>query len=134
MFGTEHAFQLFRNGRHSALLQAERVRDSGKYEGGIIYFRQRNKADAIREGSIQRRGNLDTQARFADSSRAKQGNEAHIGPFEQSAHSPHIPLAFEYFGSRAPRLNPAWLDALSKSANSPGGLSIVPEPEAPEAP
>src|SRR5690349_22007127 len=28
--------------------------------------------------------------------------------------SPNIPLAFEYFGSRAPRLNPLWLDALSK--------------------
>lgn len=48
--------------------------------------------------------------------------------------SPNIPLAFEYFGSRAPRLNPLWLDALSKAANSPTGLSIVPEPEAPEAP
>ncbi|WJL96732.1 ATP-dependent DNA ligase [Microbacterium sp. ET2] len=43
--------------------------------------------------------------------------------------SPNIPVAFEYFGSRMPKLNPAWLEALSKSANSPGGLMIVPEPE-----
>ena len=48
--------------------------------------------------------------------------------------SPNIPLAFEYFGSRPPKLNPAWLDALGKSANSPAGLSIVPEPEVSEGP
>ncbi len=45
--------------------------------------------------------------------------------------SPNISLAFEYFGGRQPRLNPAWLEALAKSANSPAGLSIVDEPEPP---
>lgn len=47
--------------------------------------------------------------------------------------SPNVSLAFEYFGSRQPRLNPAWVEALTKSANSPGGLMIVPEPEDPRA-
>lgn len=42
--------------------------------------------------------------------------------------SPNIPLAFEYFGKRAPQLNPAWIEALVKSANAPAGLTIVPEP------
>ncbi|MHC2999899.1 DUF7882 family protein [Microbacterium sp. HJ5] len=45
--------------------------------------------------------------------------------------SPHVPLTFEYFGSRQPRLNTAWVEALTKSANSPAGLSIVPEPDDP---
>lgn len=42
--------------------------------------------------------------------------------------SPNIPIAFEYFGSRAPRLNPAWIQVLTKSANSAAGLTILPEP------
>lgn len=48
--------------------------------------------------------------------------------------SPHVPLSFEYFGSRQPRLNPAWVEALTKAANSPAGLSLVPEPDDPTAP
>ena len=47
--------------------------------------------------------------------------------------APGIALAFEYFGSRAPVLNPAWIQALNKSANSTGGLHVVPEPPAPPA-
>ncbi|MBD8022729.1 ATP-dependent DNA ligase [Microbacterium sp. CFH 31415] len=47
--------------------------------------------------------------------------------------SPHVPLSFEYFGSRQPRLNPAWVEALTKAANSPAGLSLVPEPDDPAA-
>src|SRR5689334_17442618 len=46
--------------------------------------------------------------------------------------SPSIPLTFEYFGSRQPRLNPAWVQQLTKSANSPGGLVLGPEPPLPE--
>jgi hypothetical protein len=42
--------------------------------------------------------------------------------------SPSISLVFDYFGSRMPMLNAAWVDALTKSANSPGGLVVVPEP------
>ncbi|GAA1966056.1 ATP-dependent DNA ligase [Agromyces allii] len=42
--------------------------------------------------------------------------------------SPSIPVAFEYFGGRAPRLNPAWVQAMNRSANSAGGLTVVPEP------
>jgi hypothetical protein len=45
--------------------------------------------------------------------------------------SSNISLAFEYFGSRTPVLNPAWIQALAKSANSTGGLHVVPEPPAP---
>jgi len=45
--------------------------------------------------------------------------------------SPNIALAFEYFGSKSPVLNRYWIDALSKSANSPGGLHLLPEPEPP---
>lgn len=37
-------------------------------------------------------------------------------------------LVFTFHGSRTPRLNRAWLDALMFTANSPHGLSIVPEP------
>lgn len=46
--------------------------------------------------------------------------------------SPNIPVAFEYFGKRQPRLNPAWIDALVRAANSPAGLTIVDEPDDPE--
>ncbi|ANJ28333.1 ATP-dependent DNA ligase [Agromyces aureus] len=42
--------------------------------------------------------------------------------------SPAIPVAFEYFGGRAPRLNASWVKALNRSANSAVGLTIVPEP------
>lgn len=48
--------------------------------------------------------------------------------------SPNIALAFEYFGSRPPRLNPAWLESLTKASNSPAGLTITPEPEGPDSP
>lgn len=37
-------------------------------------------------------------------------------------------LAFKYFGSRQPSINRAWIDALAVTANSPGGLRLVPEP------
>ncbi|WP_439592874.1 DUF7882 family protein [Microbacterium sp.] len=42
--------------------------------------------------------------------------------------TPHATLSFQYFGSRAAPLNPAWIDALTKAANSPAGLTLVPEP------
>ncbi|WP_157426738.1 ATP-dependent DNA ligase [Agromyces salentinus] len=45
--------------------------------------------------------------------------------------SPSIPLAFEYFGGRPPRLNGAWVQALTKAANSASGLILVPEPADP---
>jgi len=44
-----------------------------------------------------------------------------------------VPLSFKYYGSRPPALNPAWIDALMMTANSVGGLRIVPEPEDPQA-
>lgn len=42
--------------------------------------------------------------------------------------SPSISLTFEYFGGKQPLINRGWVNALSKSANSPGGLTMVPEP------
>lgn len=45
----------------------------------------------------------------------------------------HATLVFAYSGSRTPSINPAWLDALMHTANSPTGLHAVPEP-APRAP
>jgi hypothetical protein len=43
---------------------------------------------------------------------------------------PGIPLRFQFDGSRAPVLNRAWVEALVMSANSTGGLQLVPEPAA----
>ena len=45
--------------------------------------------------------------------------------------SPAISLSFDYYGSKVPTLNPIWVDALSKTANSPAGLQIMPEPSPP---
>ena len=39
-------------------------------------------------------------------------------------------LVYKYYGSRRAQLNGAWLEALSYTANSPGGLHLVPEPSA----
>lgn len=44
--------------------------------------------------------------------------------------SPGIAVTFEFFEEREIPLNPHWIRALSKAANSPGGLTLVPEPEA----
>ena len=42
-------------------------------------------------------------------------------------------IVFSFHGSRPPRINRAWLDALMYQANSPGGLQVVPEPAETEA-
>lgn len=42
---------------------------------------------------------------------------------------PGATLVFKYLGGRAPSINPAWLDALMRAANSPAGLYVLPEPE-----
>lgn len=46
---------------------------------------------------------------------------------------PSIPLQFKFDGSRAPVINRDWVEALMMSANSTGGLQLIPEP-APPAP
>ncbi|MEP6481033.1 MAG: ATP-dependent DNA ligase [Rhodoglobus sp.] len=48
--------------------------------------------------------------------------------------SPNIPLTFDYFGGKTPLINKAWVNALSKSANSPGGLQVLGEPTEPDSP
>jgi hypothetical protein len=47
---------------------------------------------------------------------------------------PSIPLAFTFYGGRAPQLNRAWIEALMNSANSAHGLQVVPEPDGPAHP
>ena len=42
--------------------------------------------------------------------------------------SPSVSLSFQYFGGKMPLINGAWVEALTKSASSPGGLQLVPEP------
>jgi hypothetical protein len=41
---------------------------------------------------------------------------------------PTIPLYFKFHGSRQAAINRSWIDALMLTANSPGGLHIIPEP------
>ncbi len=41
---------------------------------------------------------------------------------------PGIPLVFKYFGGKVPSLNRDWVEVLMNSANSAGGLQLMPEP------
>jgi hypothetical protein len=41
---------------------------------------------------------------------------------------PRSSLVYKYYGSRRPRVNRAWIEALAYTANSPAGLYIIPEP------
>jgi len=41
---------------------------------------------------------------------------------------PGAALVYSFHGSRQPVLNRAWLEALTATANSTGGLQLVPEP------
>ena len=47
---------------------------------------------------------------------------------------PQCSLVYKFHGSRPPKLNPAWVDALAYTANSPSGLYLVPEAAMPGAP
>jgi hypothetical protein len=42
---------------------------------------------------------------------------------------PALPLVYKYFGSKMPRINPAWIQRLTEAANSNAGLQIVAEPD-----
>jgi hypothetical protein len=42
---------------------------------------------------------------------------------------PSVPLQFAFHGSREPRLNRLWIEALMTSASSPNGLFVVSEPQ-----
>ena len=42
--------------------------------------------------------------------------------------NPALSMTFRYLGSRMPLINRAWIEALSVSANSPGGLHLLAEP------
>lgn len=41
---------------------------------------------------------------------------------------PRAQIVYKFYGSRPPKLNRAWIDALIYTANSPTGLYLVPEP------
>ena len=45
---------------------------------------------------------------------------------------PMVPLQFVFEGNRAPALNRVWLEQLSETANSVGGLQALPEPAPPK--
>jgi hypothetical protein len=42
---------------------------------------------------------------------------------------PNSVLVFKFHGGRQPAINPAWLLALTFTANGPHGLYVVPEPD-----
>ena len=42
--------------------------------------------------------------------------------------SPHSALAFIFAGNRQPTLNRRWIEELAQTANSVGGLFMIPEP------
>ncbi|QEE61039.1 ATP-dependent DNA ligase [Salinibacterium sp. dk2585] len=42
---------------------------------------------------------------------------------------PAIPLYFKFTGGRPPSINRSWIDALMLTANTPGGLRLIPEPD-----
>ena len=41
---------------------------------------------------------------------------------------PSLPIVFKYSGSRTPSINRTWIETLSISASSAGGLRVLPEP------
>ncbi len=41
---------------------------------------------------------------------------------------PHASLGYKFFGGKSPSINRRWVEELMLSANSAGGLHIVPEP------
>lgn len=43
---------------------------------------------------------------------------------------PTMPLHFEFDGEETPDINPAWIELLRATANSPSGLRLIPEPAA----
>jgi hypothetical protein len=45
---------------------------------------------------------------------------------------PALPLRYKYYGGKMPRINPAWIQELTASANSSGGLQVVSELPLPE--
>ncbi|AZZ49883.1 ATP-dependent DNA ligase [Rathayibacter rathayi] len=47
---------------------------------------------------------------------------------------PSHALRYKYFGGRMPRINPAWIAALTDLANSAGGLYVISEPAEPVRP
>ena len=67
--------------------------------------------------------------RRAESFAFSWGYEAAYGSGRSSMWlHPAIPLQFQFYGGREPVLNRDWIEALMLTANSPGGLELLPEP------
>ncbi|MCU1405500.1 MAG: ATP-dependent ligase [Glaciihabitans sp.] len=45
---------------------------------------------------------------------------------------PALAMTYTYLGSKMPMINRAWIEALTVSANSPGGLHLLAEPAHPD--
>jgi len=43
--------------------------------------------------------------------------------------NPGVAIHFQFFGSRPPRINRAWVEDMMAAASGPNGLVITPEPE-----
>ena len=41
---------------------------------------------------------------------------------------PSLPIVYRYAGSRSPSVNRTWIELLSQTASSAGGLRLLPEP------
>jgi hypothetical protein len=41
---------------------------------------------------------------------------------------PALQVAYKFYGGLRPDINQAWVEALIRTANSPGGLRLLPEP------
>ena len=46
----------------------------------------------------------------------------------------HIPLTFDFEIVQMPQISPEWIEQLNRTAHSPGGLRIVPNPADPDLP
>jgi len=72
---------------------------------------------------------IDSKLRRGESFHFTWKDDASIGDGRTSIWvHPRCSLVYKYYGSRRPRLNMAWVDALAFAANAPTGLYIVPEP------
>lgn len=72
---------------------------------------------------------ITTKLRRAESFTFSWRDDASIGDGRTSIWiHPASVMVFKFSGSRPPRVNRAWLEALSFTANGPQGLYVVPEP------
>ena len=88
----EGHLQSVQDGQRARLGDAQRVGNRGHHQGGIADWGTLDKADAIGERAAQPGRHLHRQARFADTSRARQRQEAHIRALQEGTNSFHLAL------------------------------------------